>query len=273
MAGQYADELAQPNKYNEPGSPSKSTTMSESELITLFKTVFGTMGWGSGSGGGYGGGTGLSKKERARNLAAELNDRSKQLGLELTDKEIAALAKKAVDEDWNEAMISDELLRGFEWDTVTGGDLLAGVDLIRQMASGFLVPLDDGTAREYAARMARGEMSQQGLANMLQTQAKSRYAWMGNLIDQGVRPADYFAPVRNVIAQTLEVGADTIDLMDSKWMSLIEVNDGGTMRGATLTEAERAARRLPEFAKTARANQQMASTVRNMAVAFGRAPS
>lgn len=227
----------------------------------------------SGYGGGYGGGGGGggSRKQRIANLAAELSDRAKQLGLSLTDTEITELAKEAITNRWSEAVINDKLLISVDWQKVTGGDLTAGVDLIKSVGASFLVAVTDQQAREWSLRMAQGEMTQTGLASMLQAQARARYAWMGKLIDQGVKPADYFAPIRNIVAQTLEMSPESIDLMDPRWMKMLEVRDErtGELRAATMREAMVSARNEPEWARTGQAQQGIAQLGRNLAMKMG----
>lgn len=223
---------------------------------------------------GGGGGGGANKKERTKNLAAEIADRVKQLGLtSFTTAEIANLAKRAVEENWSDTVIMDELLIGLDWENVTGGDLTAGADMLRQIAAGFLVPVNEAQAQDWSARIARGEMTQQGLTSTLQEQSRARYAWMAPLIDQGVKPADYFAPVKNMIADTLEVVPDSIDLMDPQWMGMLEVTDpkNGQIRGATLNEAMLAARKRPEWARTKSAQDFTAQVTESLGRMFGRA--
>lgn len=258
-----------------PGPPDPKTVIGTpewyAEQIRLAQERAAAQRGGSGGRGGGGGG-GANKKERARNLAAELSDRSKQLGLNLSDADIAKLAKQAIDEDWSEAVITDKLLVSLDWNNVTGGDLTAGVDLLRQMGASYLVKVGDAQAQDWAARMARGELTQQGVASMLQQQAKARFSWMGQLIDQGVKPSDYFAPTRSVIADTLEVGVEQIDMLDPTWMGLVEVADGrGGTRAATLNEAMLAARRRPEWSQTRGAQELAAQAGQRLASIFGRA--
>lgn len=222
---------------------------------------------------GGGGGGGANKKQRAKNLAAEISDRVKQLGLTtFTEAEIAKLAKQAVDENWSETVITDKLLISTDWSNLTGGDLTAGVDMLRQMGASYLMKVPDSQAQDWALRMARGELTQQGVQSMLTAQARARFSWMGNMIDQGVKPADYFAPVRSVIADTLEVGVDQIDLLDPMWMGMIEVADGrGGTRAATMNEAMLAARRRPEWSQTRGAQEMTAQIGQRLASIFGRA--
>lgn len=226
------------------------------------------------SGGGYGGGGGgASKKERAKNIAAEISDRLKQLGLTWTDAEIAKVAKQAVDDNWSETVITDKLLAGIDWNNVTGGDLTAGADMLKAMSASYMLPLTSAQAQEWSLRMARGEMTQQGVESMMREQSKARFGWLAPQIDQGVKPSDYFDPIRNVIADTLEMTPASINLLDPQWMGMVEVVDaktGGT-RAATMNEAMLAARQRPEWAATKQAQDMTFQMGNQIAGLFGRA--
>ena len=224
---------------------------------------------GGGSGGGSGGG---GSKATIANLAAQLSDRAKQLGLNLSDKEVLDLAKQAVRNKWDSTVITDKLLISVDWNKVTAGDLTAGAELIRGKGREYMVPISFDQARDLSLRIAKGELTQDGVESMLRMQARSRYVWMAPLIDTGVKPGDYFAPIQNVIAQTLEITPDAVDLLDPKWMGMVEVRDTktGTTRAATLNEAMLAARARPEWSKTKQAQDTMAATASKLANVFGR---
>lgn len=222
---------------------------------------------------GGGGGGGPSNKQRTKNLAAEISDRLKQLGIVWTDKEIASLAKKAVAENWSETVITDKLLAGMDWQKVTGGDLTAGVDLIKSAGASYMLPVTTSQAQDMALRMSLGELTTDGMQSMMREQAKARFGWLAPQIDAGVKPADYFAPIRNIIADTLEMNPDSINLMDSQWMGMVEVTDpktGGT-RAATYNEAMLAARQRSEWSSTKQAQDMAANVGNQLAGLFGRA--
>jgi hypothetical protein len=104
----------------------------------------------------------------------------------------------------------------------------------------------------------------------MKQQAKSRFGWLASQIDQGVTPDDYFAPTRDVIARTLEVSPESIDLMDPKWLGLVEVkDDNGQTRGATLNEALLAARRQSQWSDTQNAQEMSASAAGLVKRMFG----
>ena len=95
---------------------------------------------------------------------------------------------------------------------------------------------------------------------------------MGDMIDQGVTPSDYFAPMKSRIAAELEVGEDSINLMDPKWMGLLERKDEktGETRGATLYEATLSAREDPKWQSTQGAQEMAVRASSFLSGVFGR---
>ena len=205
--------------------------------------------------------------------AATISDIARQYGLTLSAGQIAALATETTKHGWSEAQQIDALMRNINWDTVEGGNLTRSRDRVKALASQYMVRLSEDTARNYAERIARGELTEEGVLSIFQSQAKARFSYMADMLDQGVTPYDYFAPARDVIASTLEVGADTIDMMDPKWLGVLEVKDeqSGQLRAATMNEAMLAARKRPEWAGTRNAQEMTAAMVSGLANAFGRA--
>lgn len=275
-AGHANDPSLSPNQ---PGTPWPNTPAGWAGWYAYTNATnpggTGYTGGGTGGrrGGGGGGGSGTSKKDRAKVLAASISDRAKQLGLSFSTEEIANIAKWAVDKNWDQTVIDDALLVGVDWNKVTGGDLTAGADMMKAMGANYMIPVTTDQAHDWSLRIAKGELTQQGVDSMLQQQARARFSWMGDLIDQGVKPSDYFAPVKNMIANTLEVTPDSIDLMDPKWIGLAEVRDPktGQTRAATLNEAMLAARKKPEWQNTRNAQEYAAQAGQMLGNIFGRA--
>lgn len=209
----------------------------------------------------------------AQENAATISDAAQRYGLRLSSAQIGSLAVETAKNGWSAEQQIDNILRNVNWETLQGGDLTASRDRVRALASQYLIRLSEQTARDYAERIARGELTEEGVMSMFQSQAKARFSYMAPLIDQGVTPNDYFAPARDVIASTLEVGSDTIDMMDPKWMGVLEVKDEGSgqLRAATMNEAMLSARRRPEWVNTRNAQELTASMVSGLANAFGRA--
>lgn len=202
---------------------------------------------------------------------AQIRDSAQTLGIGMSGATIAQLAWQANRNGWNDAQTVDALLYGLNWSTVEAGQLTANVDEIKDLAGDYLVDISDSTARQYSARMASGEMTMAGVESALIASAKGRFSWMASEIEQGVKPIDYFAPVRDTIARTLEVAPETINLMDPKWIPLVEVRDrdSGKMRAATLNEAMLSARNQSSFVNTQGAQEMSAGMIQLVQDAFG----
>ena len=70
----------------------------------------------------------------------------------------------------------------------------------------------------------------------LADQARAMYPTLVGHIDNGVLPADFAEPYRQVAAQTLEVGADTINMIDPKYLKAL--NGGEKQAPLSLTDWE-----------------------------------
>lgn len=212
-------------------------------------------------------------KQQAANNAASISDIAKQHGLSLTGQQIGDLAVQSAQYGWSSDQTLDAILKNVTWSTVGGGSMTADVDKLKADAARYLMPIADSTAQDWALRMARGELTEAGVGSILQSQAAARYPWMKDLIAQGVAPADYMRPVRDTIANTLEVAPDSIDLLSPKWAKMVEVADPktGMTRAATMNEAMLAARQDPSWSQTKNAQDLTASAVMGMQKAFGQA--
>lgn len=210
-------------------------------------------------------------RARVNAVAANIQNSARTMGIGLSGSAIAGMAWTATRNGWTDAQTIDALLRNLDWNVVQGGELTATVDDVKAIAGDYLVTVGDDTARNYAARIASGELTLEGVRSIMQRQAKGRFSWMADTIDQGVTPSDYFAPVQDVIARTLEVGTDSINLMDPKWLGLIEVRDRetGKMRAATLNEAMLSARNQSAFVNTQGAEEMSAGLIQMTKEAFG----
>lgn len=209
-------------------------------------------------------------QRQAAQTAANMQNRARSLGLNMSSGTIAELATQATANGWTENQIVDELLRSVNWSTLQGGDLTALRDTVTAIGSQYLVDVSPSTAQQYAVAIASGEMTEAGVASIMQRQARDRFGWMADQIDAGVTPQQYFAPIRDVIARELEVAPETINLMDRKWLQMLEVpGQDGKIRGATLNEARLAARRDPMFADTSGAQEMMTKATAAIADTFG----
>jgi hypothetical protein len=210
-------------------------------------------------------------KRRVKSTAANLKNSSSTLGMSLSAGELANLAREAARNGWTTAEGMDALLKTVNWNKLGAGDLRANRDTIMDEQGRWLVNVSESTARDYATRIASGELTMEGAITAMRRAAKARFSWMGDLIEQGVTPEDYFRPIRDMVASTLEMAPEAINLMDQKWLGMVETRENGKMRAATTDEAMMRARRRPEWAKTRQAQDMAAGLANNLAQMFGRA--
>lgn len=209
---------------------------------------------------------------RAAETAATIQNRARSLGLPMSNEQIMSLARDATRFGWTDEQQVDRLLAAVNWAQVAGGDLTANVDLVKRIGSEYLVRVSDSTARDYAIRIASGELTAEGVQSIMQRQSVGRFGWMSDQITNGVTPRQYLAPVRDEIANELEMAPEEINLMDPQWLGMVEVHDrdSGEMRAATMNEARLAARRDPRWRDTRNAGVTMARAAQGLAAAMGR---
>lgn len=212
--------------------------------------VPGSGGGGGGRGGGGGGG-GASKEQQYAAAEAAIRNQSRQLGLLLEEDGIKALAKTVVDSNWSNDQLMDHLVPQAQA-TTNPGSILATVDQIRKMAGNQLLTVSDATAREWAARIASNEMTLEAVNGLLATKATEKYGWAASQIGQGVSVRDMLLPTRDLIARELELNPEEVDLMDSKWLGMVQTADpkDGTIRAATDSEVVIRARKDPTWKNT-----------------------
>lgn len=211
--------------------------------------ITGSSAGGGGRGGGGGGG-GLSAAQQLDQAMAEIRNRSRSLGFTLDDAAISSLAQVVVSGNWSSAQLDDYLLQ--DTSVPAGpGIITATVDQIKAMAAQQLLTISDATAREYASRIESSEQTIDGVRSLLATQATQQYAWAADLIAQGVTVRDIMLPARDMIASTLELAPETVDLADSKYLSMVQTADEkGQVRAATLGEVASRARHDDRYRQT-----------------------
>ena len=217
------------------------------------------------------GGSGATRAERIKSLAARIQNDSRALGLKLGNDKIVYLATVAEKLNWSEDQVRDEILTNVDWNALEGGDLKAQVDGIKAMAKSFLIPVDDKVARDYSMRIASGELTQEGLANIFRTQSVTVNPWARNAIEQGLTPADLLKPHQQYVAQSLEIDPNMVDLTDEKYLKMMTVADEKTgTRVATLGELRKNVRQDARWANTSEARDLGGSMASMVARIFGR---
>lgn len=221
---------------------------------------FSSGGGGGGHGGGGGGGSAANTEQQIANAAASIKNEARKMGLDLDDDAINSLAGVVVNNNWSADMLNEYLAGGAATGTdVKAGTFTSSVDAVKAVAASQLMPISDSSAREWAGRIASGEMDMDGLRSMVANMARMKYTWAQPVIDSGVTMSDFLKPSRDRVASELELNADSVNLLDPRWQSMMYVTDDkGLTRAATDSEIVAKARRQPEYQRTKAAGDNMA---------------
>lgn len=212
---------------------------------------------------GSGGGGGVPKAQQYAAAEAAIRNQAATLGYTtMAETEIKSLARTVVDQNWSGDQLTDKLVNDAtkNYDALTGGTIRGAVDQIKAGAASQLIAISDATARQWAKRMASGELDTDGLRNMLQTQATARYGWAADVIQSGMTMSDFLAPSRDRLANELEMNSEEVSLLDPKIMDMMTVVDEkGQRRVANDYEIVRNARKDERWKSTSNARTTLSS--------------
>lgn len=201
---------------------------------------------------------------------AEIDPMFKRLGIVVDPR---WFAEQAVKYGWNDAEIRDNVAKHLQ--VVSGKSGLAQLSdvdqtadaLMRMARSEYFVPISRMDAERWAIDIYAGRKTEDTLRDYLANMAEARFP---GIRDQGFTPGDYMAPIRNIIADTLEMAPEQVDLLDRRWAEVLQhQGTDGKLRPMSLAEAERFARSRPEYQQTKGARAEAASMAETLAKTFG----
>ena len=144
---------------------------------------------------------------------------------------------------------------------------LTADELMRLARQDYFVPLNRQDVERWAIDIYAGKRSEEQFRNYVAQVAESRF---GNAVAQGISPGEYMAPIRNIIADTLEMNPADVDLLDTRWAEVLQHDPGdGKIRPMTMAEALRYARARPEYKYTNNAMSEASALAEEIGVRFG----
>ncbi len=211
-----------------------------------------------------------NEAERDRQIAERagtVRDLSAQLGAELSDDAITALATEAL----RRGLSEDEVVGQITASTTSysAGSLTAAEDQIAALAAGQLIDVDAETRRSLAVRLVNGEMNEDGLRSYVTNIAKSQHPQFSKFIDQGISVAEYLAPQRNTIASMLGRNPADIDLMSPEFSAVTRMGDGSDLRAMTLDETTRFVRSRDDYWQGSQGQEELFGMVNGLSRALG----
>ena len=202
---------------------------------------------------------------------ASITDAISQFGLDPSAFDVNQLAQQAISNNWDSNQLTDAILSTTTINSAIGDGLIKQEqNKVKALARRYMVPMSDGTAMTYALQKMQGQITDDTLMSAFTDQAKSLFPFLNSTIEAGLTPGDYFEPAREVLANTLELNVEDIDLAQSDFMDLVTTTDeSGTTRANSMTEIMQAARKDKRWANTSNARSAVTTAVSALSSMFG----
>lgn len=201
--------------------------------------------------------------------AAELGDVLAQTGVR---GDGAAWAEDALKYGWTDEEVKDKISASLIKD-VMGKGLKAGSsidvmadDILKMARNEYLVPISANDAAHWALEIFDGRKTEAQIRAIFERQAYARFPGLAN---SGVTPGEYLAPIRNVIAEALELNPADVDLLDRQFSAVLENDTGQGLRPMTISEAQRWARSQKAYRYTKGARDESAQFAEQLTGLFG----
>lgn len=206
-----------------------------------------------------------------------ISDAARSMGLYIVPMDLQNIAEDALRFGWSEGQITDVLAsyipaggQGLD----PGGTVAVDAATLRQNANAWMVSFTDAELQDMAARITRGELTMEGADLLMRERAKARfpYANLGELIDDGIKPADYFGEHQARIASRLGLPQQAVDWDEARWGKILDfVDDKGNRRPMTIPEALAYIadpRLFPEYDRSPQTTAQTATLLRDLRETF-----
>lgn len=213
---------------------------------------------------------------QVQQASAEITSLFGQLGVDINKNKhllpvvVDAYMAHGKDEWYLFDRIGKELAKNPSLITETGQ--LANVKTdYRQLAHDFGLQYGDDVLTRYAIDEWRRLDSREGIEQRMRQEAIRRYGHLGDELKRGLTVKQIVQPMTNVVAQTLELSPDQIDINDARWRQLIAYQDPdtGKTRSMSVSEADRWARRQDEYQYTAGAREETYSMASDIIRSMG----
>jgi len=203
-----------------------------------------------------------------------------QMGAQVNEQEINALARRYIYEGWNQSTrrsllaqaLSEEISfvrddRGVASMTGEAGDLSYS---LRNLAMANGVSYNDNWYESAAKSVLSGMSSQEDWERDVREQAASLFPVYGDKIRQGMNVYDLASPYINTMAQELEIDPNQITLNDPYIRGALGgMNDSGDFAAMGLWDFQKKLRQDPRWENTSKAQNEVTSVVGKVMQMFG----
>ena len=211
----------------------------------------------------------VEHRERFSSRLAEINALAESLGINLPNDRLHKLGYDSIRFGWEGERLRLAVSREFDYKGGEGGVAGQSAARIKELSGQYLVPVSDSALANWTERIVRGESDETEFKAYLVEQAKSLFPGMAEALDKGVTVAQYADPYKQIAARELEVAPESVDLNDPRFRKMLDQQTNGQRTAMTLSQATEYLRTLPEWQKTAGANEKAAQVTEKILQTFG----
>jgi hypothetical protein len=209
---------------------------------------------------------------RVNQTRALIRDAAVAMGAQYSEKQVTQLAHNVLRYGWNDAQIRDTLAGSVKEGAKNtyGGEAAANVEQLRQVARLNGIQLSDKTLRNWAVRIAAGEMID-GFEQYIRAQAAEAYPQYADRLAAGDDLDDIVSPYRETMARVLELNPEELDLFDPTLRKSFQAVDEKTGQPTTkpLWQFERELKHDRRWRKTNNARDELMNAGQQVLRDFG----
>lgn len=210
-------------------------------------------------------------------MQGDIMREANRLGIKFSGKSVAYLANMALQLGLsadNPAMIQKMVAYSNQPGMIGPGALATNARDMQLWANReYFRALPQHVVGKWARWIGEGTKTMEDFQAQVSAEEQRKYPHFADLMSQGASLADIINPLRETIAQELELQSpEQVSLKDPYWKDLLGVRDPKTnkMRLMTTSEAQRKARLRPEWWNTSGGRQADASMAQTLLQVFGR---
>jgi len=215
-----------------------------------------------------------SANARLREKEAVINDMRQRLGIAPDVDWQRDAAQRSLQYGWSDDQLNDYMVSLLKYNPQVQsapGSISTYMQQLKKNAAQYLITLSDDTAFNYAKAVAAGEHQMEDWTGVWAEQAKQQFPTLAGAIDKGITPTQYFSPIKDRIANILEINPEQVDLTSTKYSKVLAVTDDkGNSRPMNYNEVDQFARSQDEFKSTRQGQQAAADMAQTLMTMFGK---
>lgn len=164
-------------------------------------------------------------KEAQKHYATQIQNKTYQYGLGLSDQRIQEIADQAHKWGWKDEDINEALSHEFHFQNSQASVL---GDKLKTDAKSYMADVDPATIERWGQQIIANPNAQNSWLEFLKEQAKSKFPSFATRLDAGETMKAIADPYAKIAGKYLEMDPEQVDFGDPKWMSALDqVDDKG----------------------------------------------